>query len=164
MPPSLSRANDRRRPARRGFTLIELLCALSVLAILAVAAAPSFATLIAGQRVRSASLDLASALVLARSEAVKRNATVSLAPAGAAWTAGWTVSAGAETVRSFGPYGGLTITPSADGGLAVGNDGRLTGAAMTFEFAPGGETSATTRVCVQVSETGRIASTTGACT
>ncbi|SOZ15086.1 putative TYPE 4 FIMBRIAL PILIN RELATED TRANSMEMBRANE PROTEIN, pilE family [Cupriavidus taiwanensis] len=164
MRPNLSRANDRRPRARRGFTLIELLCALSVLAILAVAAAPSFTALIAGQRVRSASLDLASALVLARSEAVKRNATVSLAPAGAAWTAGWAVSVGAETVRSFGPYGGLAITPSAAGGLAVGNDGRLTGAAMTFEFAPAGDTSATTRVCVQVSETGRIASTNGACT
>lgn len=164
MRPTPSRANARRRPACRGFTLIELLCALSVLAILAVAAAPSFAALIAGQRVRSASLDLASALVLARSEAVKRNATVSLAPAGSAWTAGWTVSAGAETVRSFGPYGGLTITPSAAGGLALGNDGRLTGAAMTFELAPSGETAATARVCVQVSETGRIASTTGACT
>ncbi|SOZ36887.1 GspH/FimT family pseudopilin [Cupriavidus neocaledonicus] len=158
-----SRAPE-RQSARRGFTLIELLCALSVLAILAVAAAPSFAALIASQRVRSASLDLASALVLARSEAVKRNAMVSLAPAGAAWTAGWTVSAGAETVRSFGPYGGLTITPSSAGGLVLGNDGRLTGAAMTFEFAPSGETAATTRVCVQVSETGRIASTSGACT
>ena len=152
------------RERRRGFTLIELMCAVSVLAILAVAAAPSFATLIASQRVRGASLDLASALVLARSEAVKRNATVSLGPAGAAWTAGWAVTAGAQTVRTFGPYSGLTITPSAAGGLALGNDGRLTGAAMTFEVAPSGDASAAARVCVQVSETGRVASATGACT
>ncbi|WP_407935878.1 GspH/FimT family pseudopilin [Cupriavidus necator] len=153
------------RPASpRGFTLVELLCALSVLAILAVAAAPSFSSLVAGQRVRGASLDLASALVLARSEAVKRNATVSLGATGAAWTAGWAVTAGAETIRTFGPYSGLTITPSAAGGLALGNDGRLTGAAMTFEFAPSGDTSASSRVCVQVSETGRVASATGACT
>lgn len=153
-----------RLTGRRGFTLVELLCALTVLAILAVAAAPSFSSLVANQRVRGASLDLASALVLARSEAVKRNATVSLAATGAAWTAGWAVTAGAETVRTFGPYNGITITPSAAGGLAVGNDGRLTGAAMTFEFAPSGDTSANSRVCVQVSETGRVASATGACT
>ena len=70
-------------------------------AILAVAAAPSFSSLIANQRVRGASLDLTSALLLARSEAVKRNATVTLAATGAAWTAGWAVTAGAETVRSF---------------------------------------------------------------
>ncbi|MDQ0141070.1 GspH/FimT family pseudopilin [Cupriavidus necator] len=160
MRPLRSRPHERRR----GFTLIELMCAVSVLAILAVAAAPSFATLIATQRARGAALDLTSALVLARSEAVKRNATVSLAPAGAAWTAGWTVAAGAQTVRTFGPYSGLTITPSAAGGLALGNDGRLTGAAMTFEVAPSGDASAAARVCVQVSETGRVASATGACT
>ncbi|MGH8786582.1 MAG: GspH/FimT family pseudopilin [Cupriavidus necator] len=151
------------RPTRRGFTLVELLCAMSVLAILAVAAAPSFSSLIANQRVRGASLDLTSALLLARSEAVKRNATVTLAATGAAWTTGWAVTAGAETVRSFGPYGGLTITPSAAGGVALGNDGRLTGAAMTFEVAPNGDTAAASRVCVQVSETGRVASATGAC-
>jgi len=151
------------RPTRRGFTLIELLCAMSVLAILAVVAAPSFSSLIANQRVRGASLDLTSALLLARSEAVKRNATVTLAATGAAWTAGWAVTAGPETVRSFGPYGGLTITPSAAGALALGNDGRLTGAAMTFEVAPNGDTAAASRVCVQVSETGRVASATGAC-
>ncbi|WP_042884012.1 GspH/FimT family pseudopilin [Cupriavidus necator] len=164
----MRRATSLMRPPQRtdtrGFTLIELLCALSVLAILAVAAAPSFASLVAGQRVRGASLDLASALVLARSEAVKRNATVSLAATGAAWTAGWAVIAGADTVRTFGPYSGLTITPSAAGALAIGNDGRLTGAAMTFEVAPSGDTSANSRVCVQVSETGRVASATGACT
>lgn len=151
------------RLARCGFTLVELLCALTVLAILALAAAPSFSSLISSQRVRGASLDLTSALVLARSEAVKRNATVTLAATGAAWTAGWRVTAGAETVRSFGPYGGLTITPSAAGALALGNDGRLTGAAMSFEVAPSGDTSAASRVCVQVSETGRVASATGAC-
>ncbi|WP_444633509.1 GspH/FimT family pseudopilin [Cupriavidus oxalaticus] len=149
--------------ALHGFTLVELMCTLAVLAILAFAAAPSFASLMAGQRVRSASLDLSSALLLARSEAVKRNATVTLAPAGAAWTAGWTVSAGAETVRTFGPYGGLAITSSAAGAVVLGNDGRLTGAAMRFELAPANDTSAALRACVQVSETGRVASDTGAC-
>ena len=150
--------------ALRGFTLVELMCTLAVLAILAFAAAPSFASLMAGQRVRSASLDLSSALLLARSEAVKRNATVTLAPTGAAWTAGWAVSAGAETVRTFGPYASLTITPSAAGALSVGNDGRLAGAAMRFEIAPANDTTVSLRVCVQVSETGRVASETGACT
>ncbi|QRQ87036.1 GspH/FimT family pseudopilin [Cupriavidus oxalaticus] len=149
--------------ALHGFTLVELMCTLAVLAILAFAAAPSFASLMAGQRVRSASLDLSSALLLARSEAVKRNATVTLAPTGAAWTAGWTVSAGAETVRTFGPYGGLAITSSAAGAVVLGNDGRLAGAAMRFELAPANDTSAALRACVQVSETGRVASDTGAC-
>jgi type IV fimbrial biogenesis protein FimT len=143
---------------------VELIAVVTVLAIIAFMAAPSFSSMIALQRVRAAALDVSSSLVLARSEAVKRNATVSMAASGAAWTGGWTVAVGAETVRSFGPYDGLTIAASAGNTLSVGNDGRLTGGGtQTFQVAPSsGATSAST-VCVQISQTGRVASSTGAC-
>lgn len=153
----------RIRPARGGFTLVELIAVVTVLSIIAFMAAPSFQSMIAMQRVRNAALDVSSSLVLARSEAVKRNATVSMAASGAAWTGGWTVAVGAETVRSFGPYNGLTIAASAGNALSVGNDGRLTGGTQTFQVAPSsGATSAST-VCVQISQTGRVASSAGVC-
>ncbi|KWR90096.1 GspH/FimT family pseudopilin [Cupriavidus sp. IDO] len=153
-----------RRPAHAGFTLIELMTAVVVLAIVAFAAAPSFSSMLAQQRVRGAALDLSSSLLLARSEAVKRNATVSVAATGTAWTGGWTVAAGAETVRSFGAYQGLSIVASGGNTLSVGNDGRLTGGALTFQVAPSTGASNASTVCVQISATGRVASSTGACT
>lgn len=149
--------------SRGGFTLIELMAALSVLVIVLCVATPSFVSMIATQRVRSAALDLSSALLLARSEAVKRNGTVSLAAIGGAWANGWRVSAGAETVRTFGAPGNVTITPSGGASLTVGNDGRLPGGALNFQLAPDTSAQAVSKVCVLISETGRVATATGAC-
>jgi len=149
--------------ADRGFTLIELLVTLTVLAIIAFAAAPSFSSLIATQRARNASLDLSAALTLTRSEAVKRNSSVSMAASGA-WAGGWAVTAGTEKVRSFGPYDGISITASAGNSLSVGNDGRPTAGSLTFQVAPSVSPQAASTICVQVSGTGRVALVSGACT
>jgi prepilin-type N-terminal cleavage/methylation domain-containing protein len=65
----------------RGFTLIELLTVVAITAILSAMAAPAFKGLLAGQRVRATSTDLYAALVLARSEAIKRDTQVTLQPA-----------------------------------------------------------------------------------
>ena len=152
-------------PARcdpRGFTLVELLATLSVIAILAFAAAPSFSGVIAAQRARNAALDLSAALTLARSEAVKRNATVTVATPGA-WASGWTVSAGAEKVRGFGPYDGMAITASGGSALPFGNDGRPANGGAMFQVAPTAAAQATSTVCVQLSGTGRVALVSGTC-
>ncbi|KAF7962832.1 general secretion pathway protein GspH [Cupriavidus sp. UYMU48A] len=151
------------RVARAGFTLVEMIAVVTILAIITFAAAPSFSSMIAMQRVRGAALDLSSSLLLARSEAVKRNANVSMSTTGVAWTGGWTVSVGAETVRSFGPYQGLTIAASGGNALSVGNDGRLAGGTLTFQVAPSSAASNASTVCVQISPTGRVASSTGVC-
>lgn len=149
--------------SRGGFTLIELMAALAVLAIVLCVAAPSFASMMATQRVRSAALDLSSALLLARSEAVKRNGTVSVAAVGGVWTKGWQVSAGAETVRTFGALSSVAVTPSGGTSFSVGNDGRLPGGALNFQLAPDDGAQVASTVCVLISETGRVATATGAC-
>jgi type IV fimbrial biogenesis protein FimT len=85
-----------RNPASRrhaGFTLIELLTVLVILAILAAIAMPSLATVMAGQRIRAAATDLMTSLLMARSQAIKRNAQVSITPQVAGdWTSGWRVA------------------------------------------------------------------------
>ncbi len=58
------------RGSVRGFTLIELLVAISIAAILASIAAPSFQSEIASQRVRSAAYELGQTLQTARSKAI----------------------------------------------------------------------------------------------
>jgi type IV fimbrial biogenesis protein FimT len=76
-----------RMTARGGVTLVELLVALAVLAILATAAVPAFTTLIERHQLRGAANALYSDLLLARGEALRRNAPVGVAfgdgPAGA---------------------------------------------------------------------------------
>lgn len=59
-----------------GFTAIELMVVVSIVAILAALAAPSFTPLIENWRVREATEQLQSTLYFARSEAIKRGGQV----------------------------------------------------------------------------------------
>lgn len=109
----------------RGFTLIELMVTLAVLAIIVGIAAPSFATLVQGNRSATVSQELLGALQLARSEAVKRrglvqvcrrNAEGSACATGTDWSAGWLVrESGGDIIRLWDAAPGLTVTGPQDG-------------------------------------------------
>jgi prepilin-type N-terminal cleavage/methylation domain-containing protein len=71
---------SRRRTALAGLTLVELLVAMSIAAILAAIALPSFASFIDEQRLRAVTNELVADLNLARSEAIKRNTRVLVCP------------------------------------------------------------------------------------
>jgi type IV fimbrial biogenesis protein FimT len=60
----------------RGFSLIELMIAIALLGILLLVALPAFSTMLANLRVRSVADSVLSGIQAARSEALKRNATV----------------------------------------------------------------------------------------
>lgn len=80
-----------RMGRNRGFTLVELMVTLAVLAILLVAAAPSFADFFDRYRLRGAVDDAISLVANARASAVKSNRDVSVAFSGAtadAWCLG----------------------------------------------------------------------------
>jgi len=64
--------------AMRGFTLIELLVTLSIAAILLGVAVPNFVTFIQNNRLATQANDLVTMLNYARSEAVKRNQTITV--------------------------------------------------------------------------------------
>ena len=67
--------------AQRGFTLIEAMVVISIMAILAGTSVSSFVWLNQSTQIRGATFDLIADLDFARSEAVKRNADVVVAPA-----------------------------------------------------------------------------------
>jgi type IV fimbrial biogenesis protein FimT len=68
----------RRRQRGQGFTLIELMVTVAVIAIVAAVAMPGMVALVNSYRLTGASGELTAALQLARSEAIRRNARVTV--------------------------------------------------------------------------------------
>jgi type IV fimbrial biogenesis protein FimT len=64
--------------AHRGFTLVEAMVALAILSILMAVGAPAMHTFIQNQQIRSSAEELQSGITLARNEALRRNARVTL--------------------------------------------------------------------------------------
>lgn len=64
----------------RGFTLIELMISIILLAILTTLAVPSMSDMIARQRLKTATQDIANALVFAKQEAIRQVAPVYVVP------------------------------------------------------------------------------------
>ena len=83
----------------RGFTLVELMMTLLVLAILLGVAVPSFRDAALSSRLTAYANDLVASAQIARSEAIKRNADITLCVSaggvacdeGGAWESGWVV-------------------------------------------------------------------------
>ncbi|HET8744147.1 MAG TPA: GspH/FimT family pseudopilin [Ramlibacter sp.] len=143
-----------------GFTLIELMVVVTVAAILAGIAAPSFRELMAAQRVRAATSDLYLALVKARSEAIKRNGEVTIRPMHVDWDDGWKIvnpedPAGPELQVQTAPASVSIAATSGLGEIVYNGSGRTT-------LAPGGDrkfviTAPNTSLsrCVLVDNSGR---------
>jgi type IV fimbrial biogenesis protein FimT len=144
-----------------GFTLAEIIIVVAVLAVLVSAGIPAFAEFVRNQRVKTASFDLFSTLVHARSEAITRNATVTVAPVSAAWTNGWTITdAGGAVIRTSGAVANMTITGPTS--VVYRGSGRLNAASMpTFQLSTTG-TTVTTR-CITIDLSGRPSTKAAAC-
>lgn len=159
----------RRDPvvARRlivGFTLIELMVTVAVAVILSMTAVPSFREFILNQRLKNASYDLVSALTLARSEAITRNASVSLVASGGAWANGWCVTTTDCTApivqhEAFNASIGISsylagTTNAGPTTITYGSSGRATTAAATLAIVSATEVTGVQTRCVSISLTG----------
>lgn len=103
-------------PARHdGFTIVELMITVSIVAILAGVAFPSFEYAIANSRVRTAATDVHMSLLLARSEAIKRNSDVVIEKS-VDWKDGWDVKSGSTVIRSWDSPGDVAIDCYTDTG------------------------------------------------
>lgn len=146
-----------------GFTLIELMVAVAVLVILTAIGAPAFSTMIANQRLKSGASDLFTALIRARSEAIKRNTEVTLAPLMISqWQQGWRIANPGDanlTLEQHGALANATITGPAS--VVYLPSGRVKGsAAPAFELAVAGTPQ---RRCVRVDLSGRPNQTSQEC-
>jgi type IV fimbrial biogenesis protein FimT len=137
-----------------GFTIIELMLTLVVVGVLLAIGMPSMANLVTSQRVKTAASDLHVSLTLARSEAIKRNATVQVEPVDTSnWAKGWSVKAAGTTLSTQDAYSNLTFTGPAASVSYVGT-GRMSGAAVSFVIRATSSSTVPLR-CVQVEPSGR---------
>ncbi|MBI3562269.1 MAG: GspH/FimT family pseudopilin [Gammaproteobacteria bacterium] len=167
---------------QRAFTLVELMVTLAVFGILAVAAIPAYNGYVRSNRLITDTNAFVGALNFARSEAIKRNAPVSVCKSsdGATclnnnsnWNTGWLVfvnndndspaqvDAGEEIVRVYGPVG-------ADDTLAPPSTllSSITYTVNGFSNAQGqfilcDSTGASSARAITISRTGRPSLTTG---
>lgn len=148
-----------RRPMRRagasGFTMIELLMTVAILGILSVAAIPSFRTFIAEQRIKTASFDLISMLTMARSEAIKRGANVTIAMSSSFFTV--TSPDGTILLKQEVPAG---VTFTGGSTVIYNSSGRLSAAFTPLQLS---STASTSVRCISIDLSGRPNSKKAAC-
>jgi type IV fimbrial biogenesis protein FimT len=150
------------RTRSAGFTIVELMIVVLIVAILTALAVPSMRDMIRNQRVKTASFDVFAGLVLARSEAIKRNLSITLTANSGDWTKGWVATdANGQTVARQDPFDS-TISVAGPGPTVVFSGiGRANGIAsftISSSFIP-----AANYRCVKLDMSGRAVSSTGAC-
>lgn len=155
--------------SKRGFTLIELMVTIAVLAILLTVAVPNFQMFVMNNRMASQTNDLITALSLARSEAVKRAANVTVCassdgatcPAASAsttsWAPGWLVTDSAGTpIRVQQALGGNSMLAGGTNSITYNSSGRLgfPTTAVTLTLCPPSPAVVEGRA-IQIERTGR---------
>lgn len=177
-----------RAPRMRGFTLIELMVAVAVLAVLLGIAVPSFNDAALGSKLGSHANSLVASATLARSEAIKRNVSVTLCASAdgadcattGGWEQGWVVRCRTTDNITCNADGANWLVIHRQQAAASGLKISEASAKRTLAFSPTGvgAEAATLTVCrsspsagsqervVSISATGRAyvsKTTTGAC-
>ena len=127
---SQRRITFRKPGSSHGFTLVELMVTVSVMVILAAIAMPSMTTMVNNGRVAGQTEELVSALQLARAEAIRRNARVTVCAgtgivcSGSTTWGNWTIFGRDKTsatpnvnenIRDTAPAGPVVVTGPAAG-------------------------------------------------
>lgn len=127
-------ANNRTTQPAQGFTLVELMVTVAVLGILAMIAVPSMTSLINGGRLKEQTEEFVAAMQLARSEAIRRNARVTICPGAG------TSCSGSTSWTSWVVYGRDNINAIDDTirETAVRDSVQVNSSVDRIEFKPSG--------------------------
>lgn len=143
-----------------GFTFIEMLVVVGIVGILAALGTPSMVDMVRTSKVRGAASDFYSALLTARSEAIKRRTVITMAPVGSTWLTGWKVTYGSSAVTvaqndalSTDIAVQVGVPSSSTASITFGTNGRVTSTAPTVIFYSANSTSVQAR-CVSIDAAG----------
>jgi len=160
MPPSIQ---GKGKHGSTGFSLVELMIVIAIMGIFTAIAVPSFSAFIASQRINNVAIDLFTALLKARSEAVKRNTNVTLSPKSSNWENGWELadpSNGSNKLEDREAVSNLTITGPTS--VVYQSSGRIQGTTAPC-FNISSSTSGSTAKYVSADLTGRPYTKVGSC-
>jgi type IV fimbrial biogenesis protein FimT len=144
-----------------------MLITVTIVGVLLAIAAPSFRQMTLNHGIRTASFDLFSALEYARSEAIKRNNTVSVKP-NSTWSTGWkVVDASNNLLRAWTSTSTVAVstTPSSIAAITFGKDGHVTvpSSVPKLQLDPTTTMNGVDSRCISVDLIGRPKTQTGAC-
>ena len=139
-----------------------------VLGVLIAIAVPGLRAFAVGQKVKSLSYDMTSDLLLARSEALKRNVNVNMTATGTSWSSGWTLAAGSENISTRNTVVealNFTAVPSVPTFITFEASGRVSvpSSPVRMTISAPGQTGNNSKRCIQLDLSGRARSTVGAC-
>lgn len=137
-------------PTSAGFTVVELLVVLSIVAVLAAMAGPSFSAMMNSYKQKSTASLVYTDLNLARNEAIKRNTRVLMCAAstcgatGASWQSGWVVctedktTAGTCAASTTALPNPIVIRPATPVRVTLAAVDSSAAAVTNVRFNPGG--------------------------
>ena len=140
---------------QRGFTMTELGVTLTIAAVLATLAVPSFQGIIATQKARTYASALYATLSKARSEAITLNGNVTVQPKAGGWKNGWQIlDVNNNVLDDYTATSGVNV-PTSPATVIYSASGRMSaGATPTFKInTVSGHT--TNYQCVSVTPSGR---------
>jgi type IV fimbrial biogenesis protein FimT len=163
-----SKPNLHRNQQSMGFTLVEMMVTITVLCVLLTIAVPTYQKFTSTQRIKFATFDLMSDLMLARNEAIKRNTSISLSviSSGLCWKDGWKILNGTTALSVHSAIDGVSIVDSVNTStncsnipvLTYNSAGRLSSSVIIFTIDPSPSTTSVDSRCISVDYTGRARS------